>query len=73
MADPAIDVHLVNLTIKNTVRGQAEGLLITGAGTATRGTALTAPVALLLQLWGIRRMRASHAEETGDRRVTLVV
>ena len=30
MADQAIDVHLVNLTIRNTARGQAEGLLITG-------------------------------------------
>jgi pectin methylesterase-like acyl-CoA thioesterase len=30
MADQAIGVHLVNLTIRNTVRGQAEGLLITG-------------------------------------------
>jgi pectin methylesterase-like acyl-CoA thioesterase len=28
--DQAIGVHLVNLTIRNTVRGQAEGLLITG-------------------------------------------
>src|SRR5215203_3280000 len=28
--DQAIDVHLVNLTIRNTARGQAEGLLITG-------------------------------------------
>jgi len=30
MADQAIGVHVVNLTIKNTARGQAEGLLITG-------------------------------------------
>ena len=30
MADQAIDVHLVNLTIRNTARGQAEGLLLTG-------------------------------------------
>ena len=30
MADQAIGVHLVNLTIRNTARGQAEGLLITG-------------------------------------------
>jgi pectin methylesterase-like acyl-CoA thioesterase len=29
-ADQAIGVHVVNLTIKNTARGQAEGLLITG-------------------------------------------
>ena len=30
MADQAIGVHLVNLTIRNTARGQAEGLLVTG-------------------------------------------
>jgi pectinesterase len=30
MADQASGMHLVNLTIRNTVRGQAEGLLITG-------------------------------------------
>jgi pectin methylesterase-like acyl-CoA thioesterase len=30
MADQAVGVHLVNLTISNTARGQAEGLLITG-------------------------------------------
>jgi pectinesterase len=30
MVDQAMDVHLVNLTIRNTARGQAEGLLITG-------------------------------------------
>jgi pectin methylesterase-like acyl-CoA thioesterase len=31
MLDQAEDVHLVNLTIRNTARGQAEGLLLTGA------------------------------------------
>jgi pectinesterase len=30
MFDQAEDVHLVNLTIRNTARGQAEGLLLTG-------------------------------------------
>jgi len=30
MLDQAEDVHLVNLTIRNTARGQAEGLLMTG-------------------------------------------
>ena len=30
MADQASGLHLVNLTIRNTARGQAEGLLITG-------------------------------------------
>jgi hypothetical protein len=30
MADQASGLHLVNLTIRNTVRGQAEGLLLTG-------------------------------------------
>jgi pectinesterase len=30
MADNSSDIHLVNLTIKNTTRGQAEGLLLMG-------------------------------------------
>jgi len=30
MADNSSDIHLVNLTIKTTARGQAEGLLLTG-------------------------------------------
>lgn len=33
MLDQAEDVHLVNLTIRNTARGQAEGLLVTGQRT----------------------------------------
>jgi pectin methylesterase-like acyl-CoA thioesterase len=33
MLDQAVDVHLVNLTIRNTARGQAEGLLVTGERT----------------------------------------